>query len=56
MAAVTQRGVSVALACRTFEVSETFYRYVRKLDCENKRIADLLIGLTQARRTWGFGM
>jgi putative transposase len=54
--AVTQRGVSVALACRTFGVSETCYRYTPKLDLENERIADLLVGLTQARRNWGFGL
>jgi putative transposase len=54
--AVTQKGVSVALACRTFGVSETCYRYTPKLDQENERIADLLVGLTQARRTWGFGL
>ena len=23
---------------------------------ENERIADLLVGLTQARRSWGFGL
>ena len=55
MTAVTQEGVSVALACRTFDVSETCYRYNRKLDGENERIADLLVGLTQSRRSWGFG-
>ena len=54
--AVTQKGISVALACRTFGVSETCYRYIRKLDDENERIAELLVGLTQARRTWGFGL
>ena len=54
--AVTQKGVSVALACRTFCVSETCYRYTPKLDQENGRIADLLVGLTQARRSWGFGL
>ena len=54
--AVTQRSISVALACRTFGVSETCYRYTRKLDDENATIADLLVGLTQARRTWGFGL
>ena len=54
--AVTQRGISVALACRTFDVSETCYRYRPKLDEENERIADFLIGLTQTRRTWGFGL
>ena len=54
--AVTQRGISVALSCRTFGLSETCYRYTRKLDDENERIADLLVGLTQARRNWGFGL
>ena len=54
--AVTQKGVSIALACRTFCVSETCYRYMPKLDQENQRIADLLVGLTHARRNWGFGL
>ena len=53
---MTQKGVSVALACRTFGVSERCYRYVAKLKPENERIADLLTGLTQAHRTWGFGL
>ena len=54
--AVTQKGVSVALACRTFCVSETCYRCRPKPDQENHRVADLLAGLTQARRSWGFGL
>lgn len=53
---MTQKGVSIALACRTFEVSERCYRYQPKLKPENERIADLLVGLTQAHRTWGFGL
>lgn len=53
---MTQKGVSIALACRTFEVSERCYRYRPKLKPENARIADLLVGLTQAHRTWGFGL
>ena len=53
---MTQKGVSVALACRTFGVSETCYHYSPKLDQENVRIADLLVGLTQTRRNWGFGL
>ena len=56
MSAVTQRGASVALSCRTFGLSETCYRYTRKLDDENAAITELLVGLTQARRTWGFGL
>ena len=44
--AVTQKQVSVALACRVFGISETCYRYAPKLSDENERIADLLVGLT----------
>ena len=54
--AVALRGVSVALACRTFVVSETCYRYSARLNDENEQIADLLIGLTRAKKTWGFGL
>lgn len=56
MEAVAQWGISIALACRTFGVSETCYRYSPKLDAENEQIADLLIGLTRSRKTWGFGL
>ena len=54
--AVAGQGVSIALACRTFSVSETCYRYGPKLSGENEQIADLLVGLTQAGRSWGFGL
>ncbi|WCK03912.1 IS3 family transposase [Agrobacterium tumefaciens] len=54
--AVALRGVSIALACRTFGVSETCYRYSAKLNDDNEQIADLLIGLTRAKKTWGFGL
>ena len=54
--AVRRRGVSIALACRTFGLSETCYRYSPKLKSENERIGDLLIGLTKAHKTWGFGL
>ena len=56
VAAVAQKKVSIALACRTFGVSERCYSYERKLTPENERIADLLVGLTRAHRTWGFGL
>ena len=56
MEAVAQKGVSIALACRTFGVSERCYRHEPKLKSENERIGDLLIGLTRAHRTWGFGL
>lgn len=51
-----RRGVGIALACRAFGVSETCYRYSPKLKDENAVIADLLTGLTDARKTWGFGL
>ena len=54
--AVARHGVSIALACRTFDVSETCYRYSPLLSNENEEIADLLVGLTAARKTWGFGL
>jgi len=45
---VARRGVSIALACRAFGVSETCYRYSPLLSDENEQIADLLVGLTTA--------
>ena len=54
--AVAQHGVSIALACRTFGLSETCFRYRPQLSNENERIADLLVGLTHAHKTWGFGL
>ena len=54
--AVARRGASIALACRAFGVSETCYRYGPTLRAENEEIADLLTGLTDARKTWGFGL
>jgi putative transposase len=40
---VTQRGVSIALACRRFGVSETFNRYIPKRNADNDQIVDLLL-------------
>ena len=54
--AVKRYGVRIALACRAFTVSETCYRYSAKLNDDNEYIADLLIGLTRAKRSWGFGL
>lgn len=56
VAAVRAHGVSISLACRTFGVSETCYRYERKLSDENAEIAGWLVRLTANRRTWGFGL
>jgi putative transposase len=54
--AVEHRGVSIALDYRAFGMSETCYQYSPLLSDENELIDDLLIGLTDARKTWGFGL
>jgi putative transposase len=54
--AVAQHGVGIALVCRAFQISETCYRYERKLSDENAAIAEWLVKLTTNRRTWGFGL
>lgn len=56
MKAVAQNGVSIALACRAFEISETCYRYSPELSDENEEIADWLERLTANKRNWGFGL
>ncbi|MGJ5621538.1 IS3 family transposase [Sulfitobacter sp. MF3-043] len=54
--AVARYGVSIALACRAFEISETCYRYSPILSDENEEIADWLGRLTANKRNWGFGL
>lgn len=54
--AVTERGISIRLACETYGISETCYRYERRLSDENAEIADWLIRLTANQRNWGFGL
>lgn len=56
--AVRKKGVPVALACRTFGISETCYRYEAKLSDENAKIADWLVRLaaSDTTRRWGFGL
>jgi len=54
--AVAERSISIRFACRVFQISETCYRYKRKLSAENIRIADWLIRLTHNQRNWGFGL
>jgi putative transposase len=53
---VTERGVSVRLACQIFTVSETCYRYEAKKNAENERIGSWLLRLTDNHRNWGFGL
>jgi putative transposase len=49
--AVENRRVRIAMAFRTFEISETCYRYERLLSDENAEIADWLVRLTANRKT-----
>ena len=53
MNAVALQGVSIALACRTFQISETCCRYSPVLNDENEEIADWLERLTANKRNWG---
>ena len=53
---VINKKMNIALACRTFLIGETCYRYIPKLSVDNEKIADLLVGLTQNQRNWGFGL
>ena len=54
--AVEARGARIRQACADFAVSETCYRYQRKLSDENAKIADWLLRLTFNQKNWGFGM
>lgn len=53
---VAAKQISIRLACATFGISQTCYRYKAKLSAENERIADWLIRLTHNQRNWGFGL
>lgn len=54
--AVTERGLSIRLACEAFGISQTCYRYQAKLSSDNALIADWLLRLTYTNRCWGFGL
>ena len=54
--AVREKGISIRLACETFSVSQTCYRYQPKLSSENALIAQWLLRLTDNHRNWGFGL
>ena len=55
-AVVGVHGVSIAVACRCFHVSKTCSLYSAKLNDDNEEVADLPVGLTRAKKTWGFGL
>jgi len=48
--------MSIRLACDTFVISQTCYRYCPKLSTDNALIANWLVRLTQNQRNWGFGL
>jgi putative transposase len=54
--AVKERGICIRVACQAFRISESCYRYERKLDAENEEVATWLIKLTDNNRNWGFGL
>lgn len=54
--AVNEKKMSIRQACALFSISERCFRYEPKLVDDNVRIAELLLGLTQAHRNWGFGL
>lgn len=54
--AVATYAISIRLACTTFDISETCYRYQAKLKDDNALIAQQLIDLTEAHSDWGFGL
>ena len=53
---VADRGVCIRVTCLAFRISESCYRYERKLDAENAEVANWLIKLTDNHRNWGFGL
>ena len=53
---VAERDVCIRVACVVFRISETCYRYERKLDAQNDEVATWLIRLTDNHRNWGLGL
>lgn len=54
--AVAEHQAPIHLACQAFTISETCYRYQPRTAGENAVIADWLLRLATANRTWGFGL
>ena len=52
--AVQQHKISIKLACRCFNISESSYYYRSKFDTENTLIAEKLVELTTRHKAWGF--
>jgi len=54
--AVKTARTTIRHACATFALSETCYRYRATQQTDDAVIADWLVRLTTAYRTWGFGL
>ena len=54
--AVTQKQLSIRLACVIFNISQTCYRYNALHSYDNTKIAKLLLNLTDPHKRWGFGL
>lgn len=54
--AVIEKQISIRLACATFGISQTCYRYKPLRNNQNEVIADWLLRLTTCYKRWGFGL
>jgi putative transposase len=54
--AMKEKELSIRQVCEAFSVSQGCFRYAPKLSSDNARIAELLLGLAQSQRNWGFGL
>lgn len=52
--AVSEKQISIKVACSTFNISENCYRYKSLNSDENVQIAELLTDLTKRHKRWGF--
>jgi len=50
------KDISIKSACKIFGVSETCYRYKRKLSSEDDIIAGWLMRIVGVQKNWGFGL
>ena len=54
--ALKEKELNIRQVCEAFRVSQGCFHYVPKLSSDNARIAELLLGLAQSQRNWGFGL
>ena len=54
--AVTEKKSSIRLACVTFNISQSCYRYKALNNDDNAKITEILIDLTSNHKRWGFGL